>query len=148
MKGILGGGAALPQTVVLDREGKVIYNSVRAVTPALLEALYSGAEVPEEPEETPEAEGDKPAVTGTQVYTVRFVDPDGNPVPGVMATFCTDLLCDMTVGDADGCCVYENEPYPYHVNVVKAPKGYRYEGEDIYTTEESCSLTVVLAKDE
>ena len=148
VKGILGGGAALPQTVVLDREGKVIYNSVRAVTPELLEALYSGAEVPEEPEETPEAEGDKPAVTGTQVYTVRFVDPDGNPVPGVMATFCTDLLCDMTVGDADGCCVYENEPYPYHVNVVKAPKGYRYEGEDIYTTEESCSLTVVLSKDE
>ena len=151
VKGILGGGAALPQTVVLDREGKVIYNSVRAVTPELLEALYSGVEVPEEPEEpeeTPEPEAEKPAVTGKQVYTVRFEDPDGNPVPDVMATFCTDLMCDMTVADAEGCCVYENEPYAYHVNVVKVPKGYRYEGEDIYTTEESCSLTVVLAKAE
>ena len=148
VKGILGGGAALPQTVVLDREGKVIYNSVRAVTPELLEALYSGVEVPEEPEKTPEPEAEKPAVTGRQVYTVRFEDPDGNPVPGVMATFCTDLMCDMTVADAEGCCVYENEPYAYHVNVVKVPKGYRYEGEDIYTTEESCSLTVVLARTE
>lgn len=151
VKGILGGGAALPQTVVLDREGKVIYNSVRAVTPELLEALYSGVGVPEEPEapeETPEPETEKPAVTGKQVYTVRFEDPDGNPVPGVMATFCTDLMCDMTVADAEGCCVYENEPYAYHVNVVKVPKGYRYEGEDIYTTLESCSLTVVLARTE
>ena len=87
-------------------------------------------------------------MTGIQTYTVRFEDPDGNPVPGVMATFCTDLMCDMTVADAEGCCVYENEPYAYHVNVVKVPKGYRYEGEDIYTTEESCSLTVVLARTE
>ena len=122
--------------------------TIKRLTPDLLEALSSGAEVPGEPGETPEAEGEKPAVTGTQVYTVRFTDPDGNPVPGVMATFCTDLLCDMTVGDADGCCVYEAEPYAYHVNVVKVPKGYRYEGGDIYTTEESCTLTVVLAKDE
>ena len=40
---IVGGGSAMPQTIVLDREGKVIYNQVGSVTPELLESLYSQA---------------------------------------------------------------------------------------------------------
>ena len=43
MKGILGGGAALPQTVVLDRNGTVIYNQKGSVTPEMLAALYEQA---------------------------------------------------------------------------------------------------------
>ena len=37
---IVGGTQTLPQTIVLNREGKVIYNKVGSVTPELLESLY------------------------------------------------------------------------------------------------------------
>ena len=39
----VGGGAAMPQTIVMDRNGKVIYNQVGSVTPELLESLYTQA---------------------------------------------------------------------------------------------------------
>ncbi len=42
--GIVGSdGATLPQTVVLDREGRVVYNRVGSVTPELLEQLFEEA---------------------------------------------------------------------------------------------------------
>ena len=40
VKEIVGGTSTLPQTVVLNRQGEVIYNSVSSVTPEKLEALY------------------------------------------------------------------------------------------------------------
>lgn len=40
---IVGGGSAMPQTIVLDRSGKVIYNQVGSVTPELLQSLYTQA---------------------------------------------------------------------------------------------------------
>ena len=39
----VGGGSTMPQTIVLDRNGKVIYNQVGSVTPELLEKLYEQA---------------------------------------------------------------------------------------------------------
>ncbi len=41
--GIVGGSFALPQTIVLNRNGEVIYNQVGSVTPELLESLYEKA---------------------------------------------------------------------------------------------------------
>ena len=42
--GLAGGSSALPQTVVLNRKGEVVYNKVGSVTPELLEALYQEAD--------------------------------------------------------------------------------------------------------
>ncbi len=39
----VGGSAAMPQTIVLDRDGKVIYNQVGSVTDELLASLYDQA---------------------------------------------------------------------------------------------------------
>ena len=39
----VGGGPAMPQTIVLDRTGNVIYNQVGSVTPELLQSLYEKA---------------------------------------------------------------------------------------------------------
>jgi thiol-disulfide isomerase/thioredoxin/NAD-dependent dihydropyrimidine dehydrogenase PreA subunit len=41
--GIVNGTSALPQTIVLDRNGVVIYNQRGSVTPELLESLYEKA---------------------------------------------------------------------------------------------------------
>ena len=43
VKEIIGGTTTLPQTVVLNRKGEVIYNSVSSVTPEELESLYQKA---------------------------------------------------------------------------------------------------------
>lgn len=43
LKTIVGGTDTLPQTIVLDREGTVIYNSEKSVTPEMLEALWQQA---------------------------------------------------------------------------------------------------------
>ena len=40
---ITGAGDAMPQTIVLDREGRVIYNQVGSVKPELLEQLLKEA---------------------------------------------------------------------------------------------------------
>ena len=39
----VGGGSTLPQTIVLNRRGEVIYNEVKSVTPEMLESLYQEA---------------------------------------------------------------------------------------------------------
>ena len=43
VKEIVGGTATLPQTIVLNRRGEVVYNSVSSVSPEKLEALYREA---------------------------------------------------------------------------------------------------------
>ena len=39
----VGAGTTLPQTIVLDRKGEVVYNQIGSVTPEVLEALYKKA---------------------------------------------------------------------------------------------------------
>ena len=41
---IVNGGSTLPQTIVLNRRGEVIYNKVGSVTPEMLAALYEEAD--------------------------------------------------------------------------------------------------------
>ncbi|MBR1407562.1 MAG: 4Fe-4S binding protein [Clostridia bacterium] len=42
--GLAGGSGTLPQTIVLNRRGEVVYNKAGSVTPELLEALYQEAD--------------------------------------------------------------------------------------------------------
>ena len=44
---IVHGSAALPQTIVLNRSGEVVYNQVGSVTLEVLEALYDAADAAE-----------------------------------------------------------------------------------------------------
>ena len=41
---IVGGSSTLPQTIVLNRRGEVVYNETKSVTPEMLEALYEKAD--------------------------------------------------------------------------------------------------------
>lgn len=43
VNGIVGGTGTLPQTIVLNRKGEVIYNQIGSVTPEALSALYDKA---------------------------------------------------------------------------------------------------------
>lgn len=46
-----GGSMTLPQTIVLNRKGEVIYNEIRSITPQMLEKLYEKAAMGEAPGE-------------------------------------------------------------------------------------------------
>ena len=140
----IGGTGTLPQTVVLNRKGEVVYNEIGSVTPETLAALWEKAD-----SETPVTAEAEEAVPEQAAYIVTVVDQNGDPVPGVRMNFCTDKVCDLAVTDREGKIVYRGRPYSYHVNVLSVPKGYIYEPDgEIYTGEKPGSLTVTVMKTE
>ena len=62
-----------------------------------------------------------------QAYMLYVVDQDGEPVPGVIVTFCTDLACRPAQADPSGVIAFAAEPDVYHVQVLRAPKGYGFD---------------------
>ncbi|MBQ3703897.1 MAG: redoxin family protein [Oscillospiraceae bacterium] len=64
---LVGGTTAMPQTIVLNRRGEVIYNQRGSVTPEMLEALYQQAAGESPAEES--AEPPAPAVTEAPTET-------------------------------------------------------------------------------
>lgn len=64
---------------------------------------------------------------GQSKYTVRFVDQNGDAVPGCMVNFCTDDFCQVAVADENGMAEFTGEPYAYHVQVVRVPAGYDFD---------------------
>ena len=80
-------------------------------------------------------------------YTVRFVDAQGNPVPGCIVNFCTDEMCLPVVADADGVAAYTGEPYAYHLQVIKVPDGYAFDtAREFYTETTGGEMTVTVEK--
>ena len=72
------GTGTLPQTVVLNRKGEVIYNKVGSVTPELLEALYEEAAGPTGTELP--AEAAVPTVTKLPTETETFAETEAPAV--------------------------------------------------------------------
>ena len=62
-----------------------------------------------------------------QAYVLHVTDQNGDPVPGLMANFCTDTLCTMTVSDETGVIRYEGAQETYHVQLIMAPAGYSFD---------------------
>lgn len=148
---IVNGSSTIPQTIVLDRNGVVIYNQKGSVTPIMLEALYEQASAgsaapivqeqpaavepaaPEPVVEEPAAQepvAKKPAllkpaveqVVGT--YLVLVTDENGAPVPGVSVQFCSDTECILGKTDSTGIARFDREAGEYTVHVMKTPAGY------------------------
>ena len=143
-----------PTTYFLDGEGRVLDYPVASVIPedyiAALEDYLNG-KAPEfqallrqkieanEPHADPE---------GDQTYTVIFLDEDGNPVPEVMAAFCTADKCNQTESDEEGKCTYTGPANNYHVTIVEVPDGFVDDfGDDVFTEKFSSSITIVLRRE-
>ena len=71
-----------------------------------------------------------------QTYTVRFIDQNGDPVPGCIVNFCTDTFCMPVVADETGIAQFTGEPYAYHLQVLKVPAGYAFDTTQEFWTEE------------
>ena len=105
-----------------------------------LDAYLSG-------EETEESVSLVPEEGATAAYVVTVVDQNGDPVPGVYVNFCTSTTCNMATSDENGVINFEGPALAYHVDVLKMPEGYSFDkSSDIFTENESCSLTLTLTR--
>ena len=62
--------------------------------------------------------------TKQSAYVLRIVDQNGDPVPGVFASFCTDTACAPAEADENGVIIFTGTPDTYHVRLVDFPNGY------------------------
>jgi len=119
---IVGGTTAMPQTIVLNRKGEVIYNQRGSVTPEMLETLYAQASEGGAAEAAPATSLSSDAPVGNQPgqqladFTItcldgsefRLADQRGKPVfINLWATYC-------------GPCVKE---LPYFSELYKTHEG-------------------------
>ena len=132
---VVNGSSTLPQTIVLDRNGMVIYNQKGSVTPRVLEELYAQASGVEyapaagdlaqqetAAEETDTQKTDVPAIV--EAYVVVVNDEEGNPVPGVSVQFCSDTECMLGMTDDSGKARFDFEAGAYTVHLLKVPAGF------------------------
>ena len=79
---------------------------------------------------------------------MRFVDAQGNPVPGCIVNFCTDEMCLPVVADADGVAAYTGAPYAYHLQVIKVPDGYTFDtAQEFYAEVMGGEMTVTVGRE-
>ena len=69
------------------------------------------------------------AAAAADAYILHMNDQYGNPVPGVMANFCTDAACNTMVSDEKGIITVSGAPEDYHVQLLKVPEGYSFDKE-------------------
>ena len=75
-----------------------------------------------------------PGPSAPDAYSIRVVDQDGQSVPGVTVTFCTDSVCAMQTSDPDGNITFSGDPDIYHVQITKVPDGYAFDQDFELTT--------------
>ena len=99
--------------------------------------------------ETAEGPADSAAVGGQlQTWTVRVTDQNGDPVPEVTVSFCTDSACHMTELDENGTGSFTGPANRYHLEVVDAPDGYSTDDAgDIFTEARSGEITITIVRE-
>ena len=70
---------------------------------------------------------------GDGVYTVIYVDQNGDPVPGVMCQVCDAESCRVFVSDDSGICQFDLPAGSYEIHTLAVPAGY--EGDTTTITE-------------
>ena len=138
---IVNGSTTLPQTIVLDRRGVVIFNRVGSVTPEMLEALYRQADA-----STPKETVPAPAEQDGEPYRVLVTDESGVPVPGVTLQFCSDTACVLGKTDKDGIAAFACAAGSYSVHIQTVPDGYAKDSAVYPAPAEPGLMTVVLKK--
>ncbi len=132
---LLNASDAMPQTIILNKQGVVTYNAQMPLTYEKLEALYQSALTDRTgaPAAAPTA---KPAaasfglltmesVSVQRDYAVTVVDESGNPVPGAILAFCTNIACrNSEPADENGRIAMKLNPDKYHVQVIELPEGF------------------------
>lgn len=66
-------------------------------------------------------------------YAVRYVDQDGNPVPGVTLQVCDESTCQVYVSDENGVCTFTLAPFAWELHTLALPEGYEGDVQTVTT---------------
>lgn len=77
------------------------------------------------------------------VYVIRFVDPDGEPVPGVMANVCDDTSCTMLTSDEEGVAHFSDEIKDWYLQILKVPEGFAFASGEKLPLDKNGGETVI-----
>ena len=162
---LLNASDAMPQTIILNKQGAVTYNAQAPLSYNQLEELYKAALTDKTGAPTAEKESIIPKPTAEPaakpfalagiglpsnkaVYSVTVVDQNAHPVAGVMLAFCTDTACrNSDYSDENGKITMMLEPDQYHVQVVDAPEGFDgTEEPELYMGPESGEATLTVTR--
>lgn len=66
-------------------------------------------------------------------YTVTFIDQQGEFVPGVTITVCDEDTCEVMTSGEEGVLAFSAEPYAWEIHVIKAPVGYAFDADAVWT---------------
>ncbi len=64
-------------------------------------------------------------------YVVRYVDQNGDPVPGVFCQVCDDSTCMLYTSDENGECRFTLAPYAWEIHTLRVPAGYEGDTETV-----------------
>ncbi|MBQ6173959.1 MAG: TlpA family protein disulfide reductase [Clostridia bacterium] len=71
------------------------------------------------------------SAAGTSEFTVRYVDQDGNPVPGVWCQVCDESTCSLFTSDANGECRFTLPSQTWKIHTLRVPQGYEGDTETV-----------------
>ena len=106
--GIVNGSTTLPQTIVLNRRGEVIYNMARSLTPEMLGALYKQAD-----ESVPAAPGSGSAIPTPPEAPASAAEPAAAAQPAAMPSpALTEAAASESTEQAAPAPAAEEKPQP------------------------------------
>lgn len=80
-------------------------------------------------------------------YIIRYVNQDGNPVPGVTCQVCDDTTCVLYFSDMDGLIRFTSEPCAWEIHTLRVPAGYEGDTDTTFhMPEEGGELELTLTR--
>lgn len=134
-----------PTAYLLDGEGKMLS---RPVVGANVDEIVSVIDAYLK-DEAADAQAVPAAVsTEKQTWTIRVSDQNGDPIPDVAVSFCSDSACTLVELDEQGIGTFSAPAAVYHITFVDIPDGYNADDVgDLYTGEHSGTISVTLTKE-
>ena len=78
---------------------------------------------------------------------VHFVDSESNAVSGVMCNVCDETTCTMLTADENGLIELPGDAFPYEIQFLKVPEGYKLPEEPIVVDGTMQIVTYTLEKE-
>lgn len=80
-------------------------------------------------------------------YGVLFVDDTATFVPGVVCNVCDETTCTMLTADENGVIELPGEAFPYEIQFLKVPEGYKLPDEPFIVDGETQFVTCTLERE-
>lgn len=78
-----------------------------------------------------------------QGYVIRFADPEGQPVSGVMAKVCDETSCVMITSGEDGTAPFDGELKAWELQILTVPEGYAFLPDEVFKLDANGGETVI-----